>query len=209
MLDTSSSIGADNFESMKMFTLGFVNILKIGPNDTQVGVILFGSTATVEFYLNSYSTKETLLDAMQSITYRGGGTNTADGLCKLVSEGYTTQHGARLSSAGVFRLAVVMTDGHSTEALSDCSFQSTLEAAEAVHKFEPSILVYVIGVTNDIEYQELAAIATRPEYISNISSFDSHLLQEIQQQQTYDLCYEGRPKKYCTSPIKIIIMNGR
>ena len=195
MLDTSGSIGAADFESVKNFTIDFVNTLKIGPNDTQVGVILFGYTATVEFYLNSYSTKETLLDAMQSITYRGGDTNTVDGLCKLVSEGYTTQHGARLSSASVFRLAVVMTDGRSNEVLSNCSFQSTLEAAEAVHKFEPSILVYAIGVTNNVNFQELAAIATRPEYISNISSFDSHLLQEIQQQQTYDLCYEGRPNK--------------
>ena len=194
MLDSSGSIGADNFESMKRFTIDFVNTLKIGPNDTQVGVILFGETATVEFYLNSYSTKESLLTAIQTIVYLDGSdTNTADGLCKLVSEGYTTQHGARLSSASVFRLAIVMTDGHSTEVSSDCSFQSTFEAAGAVHRFEPSILVYVIGVTNNVDFQELAAIATRPEYISSISSFNSHLLQEIQQQQTYDLCYEGRP----------------
>ena len=195
MLDSSGSIGTDNFESIKQFTIDFVNSLTIGPNDTQVGLILFGSTAHVEFYLNSYSTKESILDAIQNLIYREGYTNTADGLCKLVSEGYTTQNGARLSSASVFRLAIVMTDGRSNEVSSDCFFQSTFEAAEAVHKFEPSILVYVIGVTDNVDFQELAAIATRPEYISSISSFNSHLLQEIQEQQTYDLCYEGIPNK--------------
>ena len=88
-----------------------------------------------------------------------------------------------------------MTDGKSNDVSSNCSFQSTLEAAEAVHRFEPSILVYVIGVTDNVDSQELEAIATRPEYVSHINSFNSALLREIQEQQTYDLCYEGRQNR--------------
>lgn len=191
MLDTSGSVGASNFQEVKGFVSDFVTGLKIGPNDTQVGVILFGSTGTVEFYLNSHSTNASLLTAIQNIVYRGGSTNTPDGLCKLITEGYTIQHGARLSSASVLRLAVVMTDGRSNQGSLDCPFEDVLQAANAVHSFEPSILVYAIGVTDNIKFQELSAIATGTQYIFNITSFNATLFRALVQQQTYDLCNRG------------------
>lgn len=191
VLDTSGSVGSRNFQEVRGFVSDFVAGLKIGPNDTQVGVIVFDTTARVQFYLNSYSTNASLLTAIPNIAYRGGLTNTPDGLCKLIREGYTTQHGARLSSASVLRLAVVMTDGKSNRRSSDCSFEDVSQAANAVHSFEPSILVYAIGVTNNIDFQELSAIATGPQYVSNITSFNASLLQALVNQQTYDLCNKG------------------
>lgn len=199
VLDTSGSVGSSDFQEVKGFVSDFVTGLKIGPNDTQVGVILFGRTGTVEFYLNSHSTNASLLTAIQNIAYRGGSTNTPDGLCKLIREGYTIQHGARLSSASVLRLAVVMTDGRSNEGSVDCSFVNVLQAARAVHSFEPSILVYAIGVTNNIDFQELNAIATGPQYVSNIIAFDHTLLQALVEDQTYDLCNKGMSKLYLWS----------
>ena len=195
VLDSSGSVGSFDFGEVRSFVYEFANSLKIGPDDNQVGVISFSSTARVDFYLNSYSTRSSLLTAIQYIPYNGGSTNTADGLCKLIREGYTTQHGARLSSASVSRLAVVMTDGQSNEISHECSF-TTLQAAAAVHSFEPSILVYAIGVTSNVNFQELNAIASKPEYVSIISSFDSSLLQGIQEQQTYELCNRGNDA-YC------------
>ena len=191
MLDSSGSIGEQDFGEVRSFVYEFADSLTIGPDDNQVGVISFSTIARVDFFLNSYSTRSNLLTAVENIPYDdGGSTNTADGLCKLIREGYTTQHGARLSSASVSRLAIVMTDGKSNADSVDCSF-TTLQAAEAVHSFEPSLLVYAIGVTSDVDLQELNAIASKPEYALNISSFDSSLLQGIQEQQTYELCNRG------------------
>ena len=67
----------------------------------------------------------------------------------------------------------------------------TLVAASEVHSFIPSINVYAIGVTDSINDDELDAIASQPSYISLISSFDSSLLNNLQQQQNYELCYRG------------------
>ena len=187
VLDSSGSIGSSNFVQVREFVLKSVAGLKIGPNDNQVGVILFSYSASVEFYLNSYSNSTELLTAIRNIMFTDGGTNTADGLYTLINEGYTTQRGARLSSASVSRLAIVMTDGRSS------SFRRTIQAAKAVHSFEPSIFVFAIGVTNNINFQELNAIASQPEYVSTISSFNSNDLQGIQEQQTYELCYRGMP----------------
>ena len=168
----------------------FVDVLSIGPNDNQIGVILFSDTGRVYINLDSYSSKTGLLTAIQNIPYDGGQTNTPDGLCKLITQGFTESNGARLSSASVSRLAIVLTDGGSNENSPECG--NTLQAAQAVHSFEPSITVFAVGVTNEINFEELRVIATRPEYVETIDSFDTSDLQAVQAQQTYVLCNRGR-----------------
>ena len=185
MLDSSGSVGNSNFQTVRQFVLDFVQGLNIGPNDTQVGVIVFSDFTTVAFNLNTYSSKDSVLNAVRNIQYIGGGTNTQSALDSLISQGFTTRWGARLSDGSVSRLAVVMTDGRSN------SYSLTLSAARRVHSFEPSIIVYAIGVTNNINNVELNAIASQPSYVSLISSFDSSLFDNLQQQQTYELCYRG------------------
>ena len=201
MLDSSGSVGISHFQTVKQFVLDFVQGLKIGPNDTQIGVIVFSDFTTVAFNLNTYSTKDCVLSAVRNISYIGGGTNTQSALDHLISQGFTTKLGARLFDGSVFRLAVVMTDGRSN------SYNQTLSAARRVHSFEPSINVYAIGVTNNINRVELNAIASQPSYVSLISSFNSSLFDNLQQQQTYELCYRGITiiSVLCISMISLII----
>ena len=111
MLDSLGSIRSFNFAEVRSFVYEFMNSLKLGPDDNQVGIISFSSTAHVDVYLNSYSTRQG----------------------------------------------------------------------------------YVIGVTSNVNLQELNAIASKPEYVSTINSFGSSLLQGIQEQQTYELCNRGMP----------------
>ena len=67
----------------------------IGPQDNQVGTIVFSEVGSVVFYLNSYDNTNDVLNAIQAIPYHGGGTNTPDGICKMVNYGFTEEHGAR------------------------------------------------------------------------------------------------------------------
>ena len=55
MLDSSGSIGSRDFGEVRSFVYEFVNSIRIGPDDNQVGIISFSSTARVDFYLNSYT----------------------------------------------------------------------------------------------------------------------------------------------------------
>lgn len=174
------------------FTRVFADNLDIGPMANQVGVILFGSTAQVAFNLNTHSDKASLLDAINNLPYLNSFTNTVDGLCLLLEEGFTEQNGARLSSGDVFRLAIVMTDGQSNEITNQCNFTSVMEAAEAVHNFDPSILVFAIGVTNSVNNAELEAIATRNEFITYLVDFDQMLFRETMDEQMYQLCFRSK-----------------
>ena len=187
MLDASGSVGRSNFQRVRQFVLDFVQGLEIGPNDNQVGVIRFSSTNNVGviFNLNTHSNKSNVLNAVSNIAYTGGGTHTHLALQLLLSQGFTTGGGARLSDGSVFRLAVVMTDGRSI------SSAQTVLAARAVQNFVPSINVYAIGVSNNINHIELNAIASQPNYVFLVSSFDSAILGNLQQEQSYELCNRG------------------
>ena len=142
------------------------------------------------FNLSTYSDKESLLKGIESIQFRGGNTNIADGLCLLL-EGFKKENGARLSEGDVFRLAVVMTDGQSNEVSERCNYSTTLEVAEKVHNFSHPILVFAIGVTDNINEEELTAIATKEEYITYLDNFDERFFRETSDEQTYQLCVKS------------------
>ena len=83
-----------------------------------------------------------------------------------------------------------MTDGRSNEQSSECQWD-TIQAAEAVHRLSPPVLVYVIGVTDSINEQELEAIATDREDITYLASFNSHILQTAQEDHLDEVCEKG------------------
>ena len=196
MLDGSGSIGSSDFEQVRQFETEFVNNLIIGPKDNQVGTIVFSDVGSIAFYLNSYSNISDVVSAIQTIPYPSGSTNTPDGLCQMVRHGFTEVNGARPTSAAVFRVAIVMTDGRSNRESSECQWD-TLQAAEAVHALSPPVLVYVIGVTTDINQQELEAIATSPDYITYLKSFNKDILQEVQEEHIDEVCKTGMVHDHC------------
>ena len=143
------------------------------------------------FYLNAYSRKSHILEAIEGIRYTRGSTNTADGLC-LMLRGFSEEHGARLSESDVFRLAIVMTDGHSGEWSIACGFRSTLGVAQMVHNFSRPIVTFAIGVTGNVNRQELEAIASKREYVTYLASFGEAVFRETRDEQTYELCEKSK-----------------
>ena len=186
VLDSSGSIGGTSYQLVREFVYNFVSSLDIGPNDNQVGVIIFSSDAQVVFNLNEHNNKLELLQAINSTPYLADSTNTAAALRLLIDVGFTENAGARLNSGALFRLAIVMTDG-----MSNVNPEDTPLAAAAVHAFEPGILVYAIGVTDSVNQEELEQIATAPEFIDQLESFDRRLFDETQEQQSYEICFTG------------------
>ena len=170
MLDVSASIKRANFNKVKKFEIDFVNNITIGPNDNQVGTIIFNENACIAFNLRSYNDMESLVDAIENLTYLSNFTNVKDALCRL-KDGFNESNGARPLSRAVYRIAIVLTDGKSNHYHSDCNWDTIEEAAAEVHAL--GILVYVIGV-GDFDHSELEAIASEvPGSISYLSDFDS------------------------------------
>ena len=178
VLDSSGSIGTENFETMKNFVNTFVNSLEIGPMRSQVGVIIFSDAAFVQFNLDTYSDRESLIDAVNAIQYTGGNTYTDVALNLLASNGFI---GARPDNEAVPRVAIVVTDGKSTDT------EATVTAAEALKQNQSSITIYAVGISG-ANLQELNVIASAPNLVRFISSFAANEIEMLQEDLNEQAC---------------------
>ena len=179
VMDTSGSVGSHNFGLTRQFVYNVANSFDVSSDNVRVGVMSFGSYNYYDFYLNSYSTKSSVLSAINSIPYRGGGTNTAGALDGVRLYGLTEAYGARPSSQGIPRVAVVITDGYSN------SYSATVTAANALHN--AGIIAFAIGIAG-ANQNELNAIASQASYVSFLSSFSVSLLNALQISISQESC---------------------
>ena len=118
-----------------------------------------------------------------------GLTNILDGLCQL-KIGFSKERGARTSST-ILRLAVILTDGKSNQYNNPCNFSTNItQAAKEVHDDLKPLLVFVIGVTDNIREEELIPIATFGDF-THLDSFNKSILTDTQLEQTDAVCNTG------------------
>lgn len=160
VLDSSGSIGLDNFERLKNFTIQILSSFTIGPDDTRVGVIRFSTDASIVIPLGSSGFFSELSSRINSISYVGGSTYTDKALLRLLSAFNTAR-----TDEGVPSVAIVFTDGKSN------SPSLTRTNARAVHN--AGIYTYAFGIGNNIDSEELNDIASGSNYVLNIDSFSS------------------------------------
>ena len=187
VLDESGSIGQGNFNSVREFVLRYINSLTIGPNDNRVGVITFDSTAQLDFGLGTHTNSATLSQAVRDITYSGDGTNIPAALCELHNV-FSGNNSEAREDASVFRVAIVMTDGQSGSNINECGFRSVAEAAAAVHALSPSVLVFGFGVGDRFRQEDVEAIASGPEFVTNAQGFFLSQLECVQSIQQDHIC---------------------
>ena len=181
VLDASGSVGSSNFELMKDFTADVVRNLDIGLDATRVGLIRYSSGVNVQFNLNTHMTSASLLQAIDAVTFTGGGTNTADAILSCIGQ-FDTSLGARPRSNGISRVAIVVTDGFSNNQA------ATIAAAAMAHS--ENILSYAVGVGSNVDMTELAAIASDPDsqYLRSLSGFNTAELRSLQETLNNQAC---------------------
>ena len=166
---------------MKNFTANVVRNLNIGPNEAQVGLVLFNSGVSVQFSLNSYITNASLLEAIANVTYTGGGTNTGAAILTCIEQ-FNTSYGARPKSSAIPRIAIVVTDGKSNDP------PTTIAAAEIAHS--EGILSYAVGIGDNVNMTELSVIATDPDsqYVRSVAEFSTSELKSLQETLNNQAC---------------------
>ncbi|XP_060778327.1 collagen alpha-6(VI) chain-like isoform X2 [Neoarius graeffei] len=176
LVDGSWSIGTENFQKIRDFLLTLVNSFDVSPDKVQIGLVQYSSTPHSEFYLNSFKTKQKILDYITNLRYRGGGTKTGLGLNFLLKQHFVKEAGNRAKD-GVPQIAVVITDGQSQDDVEP-------HAQDLKHQ---GIILYAIGI-KDADMEQLKEIATKPhdQHIYSVSDFTA--LQGISQGFVQVLC---------------------
>ena len=185
--DESGSVGHSNYQIMKDFVYDIVDAFDIGPDDVQVGLMSYSSSYIFRFYLDTYSSKGSVLTAISSLPYNSGLTDTAGALNGIRSYAFTEANGARPASEGVPKVVIVITDGRS-----NC-YSCTLSAAQGLH--DDGYIVFAIGISG-ANMNELNGIASDSAYVSFIDSFDQSQLSALQISISQEACVGKLHKQY-------------
>jgi len=151
ILDASGSLNYAGWNQLVTFCSNLIDRLNIGPNATQVAVIVFGSSAAVNFRFGAYQSGNAVKSAITNITYSGGSTNLNEALFLLWSDVYAPDRGSR---PGMSRVAVIITDGEDNE-----NPELTLSNATTC-KNTAGVRLMAVGVTNKINEPRLRSIAS-------------------------------------------------
>ena len=166
MIDTSGSIRDCNphgFQLMLDFITNIIQFFTIGFQESLVGVILFSNDATLQFNVKTYTNINDLLTAVYSLPYHGGFTNTAAALELLLN---SAQDGTMGLRSGYPHIAVLITDGVATERADE-----TIPMAERVLRSNIFQAIYAIGISSEVNVNELHAITGNPSHVLESASF--------------------------------------
>ena len=157
MLDSSGSIGIENFVTTKNFVANVIANFEIRANSTRVGLILFSDTASIVIPLGSINNAQQLTTAINNVVYIGSGTRT-DIALDLVPTAFIN---ARINE-GIPRVVILLTDVYSNE--------PTLTAQAAARVHNDNIEVYAVGIGGGVNELELQIIASDPSYVYLITN---------------------------------------
>ena len=167
LLDSSSSVGSRNFQKEKHFVETFANNFHISPHRIQIAVATYSSRVHDQFHFNTHANQQSTLQGIAAIPYTAGNTHTDVALEFASHTLFRIQNGDRPTAPNFL---IVITDGRSI------SSSLTYAAANILHK--EHIKTFAIGVGARIHQNELNHIASDPQHVFTVDTFDAlHTLQ--------------------------------
>ncbi|XP_077393422.1 collagen, type XXVIII, alpha 2a isoform X1 [Festucalex cinctus] len=157
VIDSSESVGPDNFEIIKDFVTRLVDRTTVGRNATRIGLVLYSLDVHLEFNLVRYMNKQDVKQAIRKMPYMGEGTYTGTAIRKATQEAF---YSAR---PGVRKVAIVITDGQ-TDKRESVKLDIAVREAHAAN-----IEMYALGIVNSSDpsqaefLKELNLIASDPD----------------------------------------------
>uniref|UniRef100_A0A8C8ZP62 Collagen type VI alpha 6 chain n=1 Tax=Prolemur simus TaxID=1328070 RepID=A0A8C8ZP62_PROSS len=177
LVDSSGSIGLENFSKMKTFMKNLVSKSQIGADRVQIGVVQFSDINKEEFQLNKFTSQSDISNAIDRMAHIGETTLTGSALT-FVSQYFSPSKGAR---PNVRKFLILITDGEAQDIVKD----------PAVALRQEGIIIYSVGVFRS-NVTQLEEISGRPEMVFYVENFD--ILQHIEDDLVFGIC---SPREEC------------
>ncbi|XP_076592748.1 collagen alpha-1(XIV) chain isoform X2 [Chaetodon auriga] len=160
LVDGSWSIGRLNFRLVRMFLENLVNAFDVGIDKTRIGLAQYSGDPRIEWHLNTFSTKDAVIDAVKNLPYKGGNTLTGLALTYILENCFKPESGSRV---GIPKIGILITDGKSQD--------DVIPPAESLR--DAGVELFAIGVKNADE-NELHSIASEPDntHVYNVADFN-------------------------------------
>ncbi|KAM4731255.1 collagen, type XXVIII, alpha 2a [Anableps anableps] len=210
VIDSSESVGPENFEIIKDFVTRLVDRTTVGRNATRIGLVLYSLDVQLEFNLARYLTKEDVKEAIRKMPYMGEGTYTGTAIRKATQEAFFS---ARF---GVQKVAIVITDGQ-TDKREPVKLDLAVREAHAAN-----IEMYALGIVNSSDptqaefLRELNLIASDPDtehmYLiddyNTLPALESKLVSKFCEDENGALIYNHLPHRAWNSNNGLHRING-
>jgi len=186
ILDSSSSIGAENFQKVLAFVALVCDGLDIGQDGVRVGVVTYNRFQYSRIQLNEVTSSADFLEKLDDIEYSGRGTRTAAAIDFTARECLGVDQGRRPSRPLV---TLVVTDGRSSDK------KNMAAALKALN--DKGSTTFAIGISDRVNEKELKQIAgedtSRYRQVENFEGLNLELLLDL------DLCIQSEEVHYMTS----------
>uniref|UniRef100_UPI0037E86B09 collagen alpha-1(XXI) chain-like n=1 Tax=Semicossyphus pulcher TaxID=241346 RepID=UPI0037E86B09 len=178
IVDGSWSVGSSDFETAKQWLINITSQFDISSYYTQVAVIQYSDTPRLEIPLGNHQGGTELIQAIQSITYLGGNTQTGRAIRFAVDHVFPS---SQRTSLVKHRIAVVVTDGKSQDDVVDISMEARAQG----------ITIFTVGVGSEITTSELVTIANKPSSTYVLYAEDYTTIDRIRDSMEQKLCEES------------------
>ncbi|CAG5124868.1 unnamed protein product [Candidula unifasciata] len=95
ILDSSSSVGASNFDAIKSYAQMLVREMNIQSCSINIGIIKYSSAAMVQLNLGTQTSEAAVLRVIQDISYTPGRSNMAEALRVVRTQMFSRRNGDR------------------------------------------------------------------------------------------------------------------
>ena len=153
MLDSAGTVHYERFQNLTNFAISVVNQMEVGPNQTRVALVYWGGEGYVGFYLNQYSTKQDVIQAIRNTPYLGNKTNTASAFRVLRRQILVEENGDRRDAEN---FVIFVANG-------DATVDPSLTIAEAIQSRLNGNHMITVGVEPGMQKSlEMEAITSFP-----------------------------------------------
>ena len=167
VLDSSASLGLDNWDLTLQFAVDFVNAIPVSATTSRIALVTFASTALIRFDFSKSYDKSAIETAIYSQPYQNTGTATASALNLAEMLLSSEDSGYRGGKAVV----ILVTDGQSQE--------SGIALADSIAGVKALAEVFVVGLGQNISVPEVESIASDPvathKFLLDYSQFNDSM----------------------------------
>uniref|UniRef100_A0A3Q0RFP9 Collagen, type VI, alpha 3 n=1 Tax=Amphilophus citrinellus TaxID=61819 RepID=A0A3Q0RFP9_AMPCI len=182
LVDGSDYVGSSNLPYVRDFMINTINQLDVRPDRIQIGLLQFARSPRIEFYLNSYPTREEVVDKISQLRLTGGSSvNTGAAMNYALTNMFVQSAGSR-GRQGVQQVLVLITGGplqDDVKSVADNLAQEgiltfTVSSGQADEDLLRSVAFVPTLAYHETRFSDLPAVAERimPSLITVVGDTD-------------------------------------
>uniref|UniRef100_A0A3P8N900 Collagen, type VI, alpha 3 n=1 Tax=Astatotilapia calliptera TaxID=8154 RepID=A0A3P8N900_ASTCA len=198
LVDGSINVGREDFKEIMIFINNLIDLFFTERDNLQIGLAHYAEDVNDGFYLNTYSNRDDMLNALGQIEYKGGRRlNTGAALRTIQDVYFSKQRGSR-ADEGTPQILITVTGGNSAD-----------DSKSAVLGLKnKGVRVFAVGVGNiQNELENLASepsMVARASTVQELSELNEQILETLDDEVKGKLCV-GAKELAKTSNIEVLV----